>query len=233
MDDERLIEIERLHAAVHLARGCFHQFGNMLTLIGGYGSLVKDSLEPGSEDAELMGRIGQAVKQASLLLDDTHRFVRGKPVAEERMDVCSVAREVSDLVESTYPRIKVPTRTPEGPVHVTGSPRRLFDALMHVVLNALEAQDGKGEIHLEVESGDGRVTLAVTDEGPGIAADEIAKALEPGFTTRDGGDLFSTGLGLPAARAIARQMKGALELEPGDGGGLRVCLRLPEEGSRA
>ncbi len=228
MDDERIIELERLHAAVLLSRGCFHQFGNMLTLIGGYGSLVKESLDPGSEEAELLGRIEAASREASALLDDTHRFVRGKPAAAEPVDACKIAREVSGLMEATYPRIKVPTRTPDGPVLVQGSPRRLFDALMHVVLNAFEAQEQKGEIRLDVERAGGEVVLAVTDGGPGIPDDAIERAMEPGFTTRDGDGAFSTGLGLPAARAIARQMDGSLDLEQAEGGGLRASLRLPE-----
>lgn len=228
MDDERTIELERLHAAVTLSRGCFHQFGNMLTLIQGYGSLVKESLPAGSEDAELMARIDEAVKQASVLLDDTHRFVRGRPVDEERVDVGRVARGVSELVEGTYPRIKVPAATPDDPVHVQASPRRLFDAIMHLVLNAHEAQDAKGEIRLQVEREDGHVLVACSDSGPGMSEEELDRALEPGYTTRGGDGRFSTGLGLPAARAIAGQMGGSLELEPVPGGGLRACLRLPE-----
>jgi signal transduction histidine kinase len=232
MDDERIIEIERLNAAVQLARGCFHQFGNMLTLIGGYGSLVKDSLDPGSEEAELLERIQAASREASALLDDTHRFVRGKPAAAERVDACRVAREVSALMEATFPRITVTARTPGEPVPVMASPRRLFDALMHLVLNAFQALDGTGTIRIEVAAEGESAVLSVSDDGPGIPEKDLERVLEPGTTGRGGDDTFSTGLGLPAARAIARQVDGTLGLECPSGGGLRADLRLPLAGTR-
>jgi len=232
MDDERIIEIERLNAAVHLARGCFHQFGNMLTLIGGYGSLVKDSLDPESEEAELMERIQAASREASALLDDTHRFVRGKPAATERVDACGVAREVSALMEATFPRITVPARTPGAPVQVMASPRRLFDALMHLVLNSFQALEGKGEIRIEVATEGERVVLSVSDDGPGIPERDLERVLELGVTGHEDAGEFSTGLGLTAARAIAHQMDGTLVLACPDGGGLRADLGLPLAGSR-
>jgi signal transduction histidine kinase len=176
-----------------------------------------------------MGRIDAATKQASALLDDTHRFVRGKPQESERVDACKVASEVAELMEGTFPRITMPTTMPDGPAHVQASPRRLFDGLMHLVLNAFEAMNHKGEIRLQVRRTDGQVVLAVSDSGPGIAGGDLERALEPGTT--GGGESFTTGLGLPAAAAIARQMGGSLELESPQGGGLRAELRLPEVGS--
>jgi signal transduction histidine kinase len=231
MDDERIIGIARLESAVLLARGTFHQFGNHLTLVTGYASLVRSSLEPGSENESLLAKIEHAARQASSLLDETHRFVRGKPVPGEPFDCTRVVSEVSALVEATFPRLRLPTSLPGGQVRIHGSPRLLADALVHLLLNSSEALDGKGEIRMSVETmrtgGAAIALVSVADDGPGIAPERLGEALEPGTSGWQDRTTFRTGLGLPAARAIARMMGGALELESPPAGGLTACMRLP------
>lgn len=80
---------------------------------------------------------------------------------------------------------------------------------------------GGGPGRLEV-SRDGRtVVLAVVDDGPGLAPDDLEVVFEPGFTT--GGD--GAGLGLPLARRMVRAVGGELVARPGPGG--RFEVRVP------
>jgi signal transduction histidine kinase len=223
MDDERIIEIERMHSAVLLARGTFHQFGNLLTLVGGYASLVRSNMLAGSEDEELMIRIDEAVKQASSLLDDTHRFIRGKPVEAEALDVRRTIADVAELLGRTFPRLEVRTSLPAEKTLIQASARRLFDALMHLCLNAFEAMDRNGAIHIEAATEGPTVLITVSDEGPGIPEE----AMEAGFTTGSPDGLFKTGLGLPAVRAFAGSIDGTVELGSGPEGGGLVKIALP------
>jgi CheY-like chemotaxis protein len=72
------------------------------------------------------------------------------------------------------------------------------------------------------------VVLDVTDDGPGIAADERARVFEPFARGAHGGDRPGTGLGLPLARQLARAMHGDLVLVPSEHGAhFRATLRLP------
>jgi signal transduction histidine kinase len=228
MDDEQIIELERLQAAVLLSRGSFHQFGNHLTLIQGYTGLLKMSLEPGSEDAESVQRIDEAARQAASLLDETQRFVRGKRTAFEPFDVAGAIADTSRLVEATFPRLEVPFRVPEGPVHVRGSKRWFHDALMHLVLNAQDAMEGRGKIRItaELEEGPG-VLVVVRDSGPGIPEKMRKKVLEPGYTSGTIDPYYRTGLGLSAVRAIVRGMEGSLDLAGHGEEGLSVKMRFP------
>jgi two-component system NtrC family sensor kinase len=93
-----------------------------------------------------------------------------------------------------------------------------------ILLRACETMPGGGS--LSVETGparDGReVEIAVTDSGPALAPEQLARVFEPDFT-----DTAGAGLGLAQAHAIAVRHGGRLEVTSQPGRGTRVALRLP------
>gem|GEM_PF-6754752 len=84
------------------------------------------------------------------------------------------------------------------------------------------------EITLSVSADDG-VTIAIRDDGIGIAAEELDTVIKP-FTQHEGAYVRrygGTGLGLPIAKAFAELHDGTLDLESGAGAGTTVYLKLP------
>jgi signal transduction histidine kinase len=69
------------------------------------------------------------------------------------------------------------------------------------------------------------LSLSVTDTGAGMSPDVAARALDPFFTTKSGGE--GTGLGLSMVYAFARQSGGHIRIDSRIGGGTTVCLYLP------
>jgi signal transduction histidine kinase len=98
---------------------------------------------------------------------------------------------------------------------------RLARAVHNLIDNALKADDGKIEVHVQSVDGGGH-TITVRDHGPGIAAADRARIFEPFVTTRTQG----TGLGLAVARRIAEQHGGSLEGENHPDGGAIFTLSL-------
>ncbi|PYS80165.1 MAG: hypothetical protein DMF70_11645, partial [Acidobacteria bacterium] len=98
------------------------------------------------------------------------------------------------------------------------------DALSNLLLNALQATPAGGHVTIESNcDGDG-IHFAVSDSGPGIAADLQARIWEPFFTTRQRG----TGLGLAIVRKRMEEAGGSARLVPSrNGKGARFELRLP------
>ncbi len=114
---------------------------------------------------------------------------------------------------------------PEEPVLVQGRASDLRQAVLNVVLNALEASPRGGEIHVSLdlpESG-GPVRIRVEDAGEGIAEADAARVFEPRFSRRPG----QRGLGLPVARSILREHGGNIGLNRRTGGGTVALLELP------
>src|SRR5262249_34673773 len=101
--------------------------------------------------------------------------------------------------------------------------RRLKEAVVNLVQNAIEACDPGGAVDLEVRRRDARAEVVIADTGHGIPPETLARLGTPFFTTREDG----TGLGVTLARSVVVHHGGSLEFESHPGRGTRVTLQLP------
>jgi signal transduction histidine kinase len=122
--------------------------------------------------------------------------------------------------------IRLAVKADEQPVRC--DPRKIKQAVINLVQNALEASPADGVVEIRIEGGD-VVRAAVLDRGPGIEANLGDKIFEPGVTTKARG----SGLGLTIARALVRQHGGDVTLEPREGGGTVATMQLPAEETKA
>jgi signal transduction histidine kinase len=107
---------------------------------------------------------------------------------------------------------------------VHGDHEALVRAVTNVLLNAVEACGGTGAITVGLApDAAGHVTLAITDNGPGIPAAVTARLFDPYVTTKPGG----TGLGLAIARQTVEAHGGTITAASAPGSGTTVTIRLP------
>jgi C4-dicarboxylate-specific signal transduction histidine kinase len=113
---------------------------------------------------------------------------------------------------------------------IDADPELLEQALINLLKNAVEAVAGRpdAQIGLVVRVDDGQVTIAVEDNGPGLAEDEPEAAFTPFFTTKPGG----AGVGLTLARQVALAHGGRLDYARREGGGASFTILLPARDSR-
>ncbi len=117
---------------------------------------------------------------------------------------------------------------PDEPLGLQGEPDLLREALANLLHNAIRHGGAGCHVTLVVRGEpSGWVRLAVVDDGPGLTAEELARAGERFFRGR-GGALPGSGLGLAIVRTVAQRHGGQMQVSPGpDGGGLAVSLTLP------
>ena len=98
---------------------------------------------------------------------------------------------------------------------------------MNLLLNAVEAMDGKGELTIQtsVSSDDKSVFIKIADTGPGIPPDILASIFEPFFTTKERGK--GTGLGLSLVYNIVNDHGGKISVESPPGQGATFNIELP------
>ncbi|MFQ5536389.1 MAG: PAS domain-containing sensor histidine kinase [Gemmatimonadota bacterium] len=109
-------------------------------------------------------------------------------------------------------------------VRVPGDARRLCQAVVNVISNAVEAQPEGGHVTVRLARLDGgAVEISVEDRGPGMSPEQIEKALRPFYSTKPQG----TGLGLPLVARILSAHGGGLAIESLPGSGTVVRLSLP------
>jgi signal transduction histidine kinase len=110
-----------------------------------------------------------------------------------------------------------------GDATLEADPRRLKEALLNLVANAIEATPPGGEVEVDVRPAGDSTEIVVRDTGRGMPAETLKRIGTPFFTTRDDG----TGLGVVLARSVIAQHGGSLRYESEPGRGTRVRVTLP------
>jgi two-component system sensor histidine kinase HydH len=110
-----------------------------------------------------------------------------------------------------------------GDATLEADPRRLKEALMNLVANAIEATPPGGEVVVEVRAAGDTAEIVVRDTGRGMPAETLRRIGTPFFTTREDG----TGLGVVLARSVIAQHGGSLRYDSEPGRGTSVSVMLP------
>jgi two-component system NtrC family sensor kinase len=172
----------------------------------------------------VLGKIAGEIKRLDDFVSEFLRFARAPAPSLERVRTAPL---VSDLVAFMAPEcskkgvaLEVELRGPESAL-VDGF--QLKQAILNLVLNALQATRAGGRVVVRTAGDERCLLVAVADDGEGMSAEIRRKALTPFFTTREEG----TGLGLPLVRRIVEQHGGSIELSDSPGGGTTVSLTFP------
>ncbi|MDZ7344089.1 MAG: ATP-binding protein, partial [candidate division KSB1 bacterium] len=95
--------------------------------------------------------------------------------------------------------------------------------LLNLLRNAIEAMNGRGNIHLGAQEQKKHVAISIHDSGPGVPAELAEKIFEPFFTTKAQG----SGLGLALVQRLVEQNNGRIDLVSSDKGA-HFRLLLPK-----
>ena len=226
-----LAHAERIAAWREVARRLAHEIKNPLTPIAMGVETLRDAFERGRPDfPEIFGEgtraISDEVRRLKKIVDEFSRFARLP--APERAAVPPeelVAAALALFPES--PGVTLSREVEPGlpPVHADRD--QVLQVLLNLVRNALEAMPDGGALRVRAaRAAGGGVAFTVSDTGPGIAPEDVARVFEPYFTTKQGG----TGLGLAIAQRIAEEHGGALTAESRAGHGAAFTLTLPLAG---
>ena len=213
-----------------------YEFRTPLTSIGGFAELLQAGLggELSDSGKEYVGAILASVErlgeQIESVLDLSQSEAGMLPLAKEEIDLFPFVRK---LVEERASRIKeagltLDLRGDKSAGRVQGDPRRLARALGHVLDNAVAATPSGGRILVELSSRKGHARVVISDNGPGMDAATLARALEGLKISADGKTVERRqGLGLPLARQLIEAHGGRLELLSEPGQGTAAIVDLP------
>ena len=143
----------------------------------------------------------------------------------EPVDFLKVVAHVCELLrpEAAAREIEIATSLPEPLPVFSADKVRLTQALMNLVINAMQAVERKGRIEVGARMLGDTLSVTVRDNGPGIAPDKATSIFEPYFTTKAEG----SGLGLWIAQQIVTAHGGRLRGENAPGGGAIFTMTLP------
>ncbi|MGH7606132.1 MAG: ATP-binding protein [Gemmatimonadales bacterium] len=235
---ERAEEQGRFAAAGELLAGAAHEVNNPLMAIATHAELrLADPDLPPEQRTEMQSILRQA-QRAAKLLRGLLRFVRAGEPRMTRVNLNDAVRGASDLVSYRFgvDEISIDGRLDPHLPAVLGDPNRLEQVLVNLLSNALDAlRTVPPPRRLSIDSyvREGKVCVAVTDDGPGLA-DAIAQRVFRPFASTKG--RHGTGLGLYVSRQLVREAGGELEFAAapfpaarGGRRGARFVVALPAE----
>jgi signal transduction histidine kinase len=188
--------------------------------------------DPPIEEVRRVERLVNAeVSRIARLVDDLLLLVKAEQDQFLRMAPIEVGPYVAELWEGaqlTAPRNFELGRVQAGTL--MADPDRLAQALRNLLANAIEHTAEGGLVNLEVRAGSSnKISFVVSDDGPGIPADQRERIFDRFHRTDAGRDRASggTGLGLAIVRAIVHAHNGEVRASERFGGGACIELELP------
>jgi len=219
-----------------------HQLNQPLNAIKMGSEFIKLMIEKGEKIpdrslSEVAREISEQVDRASLIINRLTELGRKADVSPEKVDVNQAVREVLALMEHQFALQNTELRVDlEEPLPIVKAHKnRLKQVFFNLLTNSWEAINEKkgtpAEDHANIlgvrtfAEGD-RVRITISDTGVGMSEQEMERAFEPYFTTKEAGK--GRGLGLAATIGIMRDYGGKINLESEKWVGTTMTLVFPK-----
>ncbi len=236
--ERRAAEVERLAELGAMTSGLAHEIKNPLSTVGLNAQLIDEGIceleLPDEQTAPLVRRVealGREANRLRTILTDFLQFAGQIRLDAQSMDIVGVLEELIDFFHAQADARGVVLRAdlPTSPVWVPVDEGLLKQAVLNLMLNAVQAMDskdgGEKELIIRLEDDPHECRIHVIDTGPGVPEDMRESIFHPYVTGSRGG----TGLGLPTSRRIVDEHGGQLSLEVLEGKGSDFIIHIPKE----
>jgi signal transduction histidine kinase len=222
--EERLSDAEaQLRRLQSVGAKVAHELKNPLASIKGLCQLVARTPES-ARTQERLTVVASEISRMETILNEYLSFSRPlEDIKPEAIDLNALARDVLDVLDGRAVGAGVSLAIEGSAPTVQGDPRRLKEALINLVANAIEATPSGGTVKLHVRATGTGVRLDVQDSGRGISPEDLERLGTSFFTTRPNG----TGLGVVLAQGVITQHGGSLAYNSAIGKGTTATILLP------
>lgn len=222
---------DRLSALGQAAMVIAHEVRNPLGIIKTSTEVVRNRAKLGDTEAKMLGYVIDEVRRIETLMREFLDFAQPRPLVQSRFPLRNVIDRVAAIAEPELARRNIVLRVEDGSggAEILGDADQLHQACLNLVLNAMDAMPNGGTIFAKLTADAKMVSLAISDEGPGVPQAIRAEIFNPFFTTKVKG----TGLGLAKVQGVAVAHGGTASCEGEEGKGAVFVLSLPRAGMGA
>jgi CheY-like chemotaxis protein len=212
-----------------------HELRTPLNGVLGFAQLLRASVTGlGPRERDWLRTIEHSSRHLAALVDDVldHSRIEAGEMRVQRdvIDLAALAGEVRKTVQASARDRGITLRLAggPGPLHAWGDSLRARQVLLNLAGNAVKYNRRGGQVEIGLQAGDGCVRVSVTDDGPGLSADQLAQLFKPYERLgAERGHVQGTGIGLSIARRLAQLMDGDIVVQSEPGRGSRFTLWLP------
>ncbi len=207
-----------------------HEIRNPLSSLDIHVQLLEEDLgtmAPGMRE-QLSSRleiIHGELHRLESIVDHFLRLAGPSALDLEPVELSKIVSHVCELLRPEAAAREIEIRPDVDPAlpQTMADPVRLTQALMNLVINAMQAVERRGKIDIKAAGLDGNIVLTVHDNGPGIPTEKMSSIFDPYFTTKPEG----SGLGLWIAQQIVTAHSGKLTAQNSPFGGAVFTVVLP------
>jgi len=220
--EQRLREEAGLARIGELAAVLAHEVKNPLAAVSGAMQILAQKLTS-ADDREIVDEALSRLDALSAMMTDLLLFARPPKPRLAAVDVAGLVESLISFLRLDAAWHTATCRVEGQSATVLADAELLKVALQNLLLNALQAMDGHGDLTVAMHHSDGVVHIDVTDSGAGIAPEVQPRLFTPFFTTKARG----TGLGLATVRRIAIAHRGDISVIATGSSGTTMRLSLP------
>ncbi len=227
--EETLQQSEKLSSIGLLAAGVAHEVNTPLTGVSSYTQMLLGMVPETDPKHALLQKMQRQTDRASNIVSNLLNFSRIGSVTESTE--VNINRLLDDTLQLLEPQIRksnveIVKNYSEDVLPIFGNAGKLQQIFTNLILNARDAMLGGGKITLRTDLvGDDEIKIEVTDNGEGIAPENLGKIFDPFFTTKGVGN--GTGLGLAVTYGIVQEHGGTIEAFSENGNGTTFMLSFP------
>lgn len=233
---EQMLRSQKLESLGLLAGGVAHDLNNVLSGIVSYPELLLLELPQDSKYRKAIETIQESGNRAAAIVQDLLTMTRGVATTKKPLNLNKLVNEYLNSPEfkklkSFHPTVAVRTRFDTDLFNINGSLIHIRKIIMNLVSNASEAIKGEGHVTIstanryidrplkgydDVRPGEYAI-LSVSDDGPGIASDDLQRIFEPFYTKKKMGK-SGTGLGLSVVWNVVQDHEGYIDVKSDENG---------------
>lgn len=235
--DARMLQSSKMAALGKMAAGVAHEVNNPLMLIQENAGWIRDLLD--DENAEGMKNYGEILESTEKIEQHVRRAKGitqrmlgfGRRMNPGRMEILlnSLADQAVEMLKTEAANRNIAIRRdydPHLPV-ILSDPAQLEQVLINIIDNAIDAVGKDGSVTIRTLAWERGARVWITDSGPGMDEETLARIFDPFFTTKKVGE--GTGLGLAICYSILEKLGGRIEVQSRPGEGSTFCITLPHE----
>jgi PAS domain S-box-containing protein len=217
----------KLAALGRLTSGVAHEVKNPLNAMMIHVELLKERLEDSEADVKKsLEVIGSEIRRLDRVVQGFLRFMRPQELTLKPVDLNGMLQSVCALLEaeSLSHRVRFVLELDPALPAVSGDEELLRQAFINILQNAVQAMPNGGAVRIRTRPEEvDWVRVTVTDQGVGIAPEDVDKIFKLYYTSKPGGN----GIGLSVVYRIVQLHDGTVEAKSELGRGTAVIVRLP------
>jgi signal transduction histidine kinase len=240
--NEELLHSQKMRAIGTMAAGIAHDFNNILSIIKGSAQIIESNVENKDKIRTRVNRIQTVVDQGTNIVKALLGLGKIEAKSMVPCDLDDLLYETRRLLTDRFPpSVTIEIKSEKAIEPVECSREVLQQMLLNFILNAVDAMDNAGTVHitlrtsrqapeklvLEAQAAALYIIIAVRDEGCGISSENLPRIFEPFFSTKAFSSKRGTGLGLSMVYELAKGMGYGLGVESEPGKGSTFLLVLP------